>query len=123
MDPVESMRRRAAEIGCTLEEVWEMTVAEFLRRVAEHRAKTWPKRWTTYEMFGFKDGARYAWITWQLDDALAERRCVAVSEEARPESEWSRNVQAHCRSAADNSIATLRALGKSPSRVQRAVGR
>jgi len=77
MDPVETMRRRAAEIGCTLEEVWDMTVAEFMQRVAEHRAR----------------------------------------------SEWSRNVQAHCRDAADNSIATLRALGKSPSRVQRAVGR
>ena len=37
-------------------------------------------RWTNYEPFTFKDGIRWAWVTYEAEMPIGERRAVKVSE-------------------------------------------
>lgn len=45
--------------------------------------KTTTRRWTNYEMHGFLDGDRMAWVTYEAAMPFGERRCVRVSEASR----------------------------------------
>lgn len=45
-------------------------------------------RWTNYEVFGFADGDRLAWVTYEAEMPDGVRRCVGVTEAARPADDW-----------------------------------
>lgn len=44
-------------------------------------------RWTNYEPHGFRDGVRYAWVTYEAEMPFGERQCVKVSEISRADAE------------------------------------
>jgi hypothetical protein len=38
-------------------------------------------RWTNYELFTFRDGIRWAWVTYEAEMPFGERYCVDVKED------------------------------------------
>jgi hypothetical protein len=44
-------------------------------------------RWVNYELYGFANGNRMAWVTYEAEMPLGERRCIKVSELSRADAE------------------------------------